>query len=138
MSLQMLPLLIKSELFSFSCRNQIPKCLENNRAWDGSKVTCSDSFPCQMKFNYIHCFYYLKYIGHPSPRREIPCYFIQDSFYVKRKEVCCGGEENNACPSPTPHKEIGGCWSPADFPSPIISLYTLLLNSTFYLGTRSA
>ena len=83
MSLQTLPLLIKSELLSFSCCNQISRCLENNTEWDGSKVTCSKSFLRQMKFNYTHCFYYSKCTGRPSTQQEIPCNFIQYSFYAK-------------------------------------------------------
>lgn len=80
----MLPLLIKSGWFSFSCCNQISRCLENNLAWNGSKVTRSES--CHIKFNYIHCFYYSKSIGSPWTQQKILLYFIQYGFYAKRKK----------------------------------------------------
>ena len=113
MSLQTLPLLIKSELLSFSCCNQTSRCLENNTEWDGSKVTCSKSFLHQMKFNYTHCFYYSKCIGRSSTQQEIPCNFIQYSFYAKRKEVCWRrGEKTCYLPPSTPHQKTCGRWSP--------------------------
>lgn len=53
-----------------------------------------------MKFNYIHCFYYSKYIDSPATQQEIPLQFIQYGFYAKRKAA--GGR--GAAPFPTPKR----------------------------------
>lgn len=80
----MVALVIQCGLFLFSCCNQISRCLENSIASDGSKVTSSESSLCHMKFNYIHCFYYSKYIG--VHLQEILIYLIQYTFYTRRKK----------------------------------------------------
>lgn len=111
----MLPLLIKSELFSFSCCNQISGCLENNIARDGSKVTCSEILPVRWNLIISIVFIIQNILAVHLLSKKFPAILFRAAFMLKERRCVEGGRKCTSLPySP---QDVGPL-KPSWFPKP--------------------